>query len=120
MRVGKERVDTLAREVFCQTSLTIKGADAASGAAAGGGGGSYSESYPCGNSPEERSEKRSEDRSSRGMGEAEAVVASDGTGGGGIVRIHSIFETADDLVSDGECGAETLLHIWFCFVLEGV
>lgn len=95
-------MDTLAREVFCQTTLTIKGADAASGAAAGGDPSSEESS-------EERSEERSEDRSSRGAGGAEAVVASDGTGGGGIVRIHSIFETADDLVSDWECGAETRL-----------
>ncbi|CAN0015061.1 unnamed protein product [Ectocarpus sp. 6 AP-2014] len=100
VRVGKERVDTLAREVFCQTTLTIKGADAASGAAAGGDPSSQESS-------EERSEERSEDQSSRGAGGAEAVVACDGTGGGGIVRIHSIFETADDLILEMDLMSRT-------------
>ncbi|CAM9343738.1 unnamed protein product, partial [Ectocarpus sp. 13 AM-2016] len=81
VRVGKERVDTLAREVFCQTTLTIKGADAASGAAAG---------------DDPSSEESSEE-----------LIASDGTGGGGIVRIHSIFETADDLILEMDLMSRT-------------
>lgn len=108
MRARKERVDSLAREVFCQTTLTIKGADrdrdhdfpAAAAAATttavdrqsvSGSGREQGEG-------KEVEEERSKEQSFRRPSGDEAVAA-DGTGGGGIVRVHSIMETADDLVS---------------------
>lgn len=92
VRTGKERVDTLAREVFCQTTLTIKGADDEDDG--DGDGGLGSDVGVLGSSLEERFGEPSSPRRPSG---AEAA-----TEGGGIVRVHSIFETANDLVSEKE------------------
>lgn len=86
VRTGKERVDTLAREVFCQTTLTIKGADEDDDAEWG------ADRSALGPGPSE--ERSGEPSSPRMPSGAEAA-----TEGGGIVRVHSIFETASDLVS---------------------
>lgn len=109
VRTGKERVDSLAREVFCQTTLTIKGADgdrdhdyspgvAAPAAAASAQDDNQIDSDPGEEGGEGKEEDCSRERSFRRPSGDEAVAA-DGTGGGGIVRVHSIMETADDLVS---------------------
>lgn len=117
VRIGRERVDTLAREVFCQTTLTVRGsvdadADLLAGLdfsiGGGGGGGDFDPTsgsyYGRRNPSPSREEKEKEQQSEECSSSRRRRRSFDAIGGGGIVRVHSILETASDLVSEREEG----------------
>lgn len=115
VRVGKERVDTLAREVFCQTVLTLKGEGSRCKSEPDLSFESCSE-FGSENGSEFGSERGSEYGSdTNSASDTEGIFYiedsswepsarrytsdGDGDGGGGVVRLHSILETANELVS---------------------
>lgn len=104
VRSGKERVDTLAREVFCQTTLTIKGADDDENEDAMGSDGNV------------LSSSLEEERSGGPSSQKRLSATEAATAGGGIVRVHSIFETASHLVREE---GVTWCLVCFLFVCEG-
>lgn len=122
---GKERADTLAREVFCQIMLTRKSFDSdldpegtsdsdpeySEGDSCSGSDTDTSDGHSHHHSPwvQEGSEKRSPDRlhercyrheekAKRDLGEADQKLSL-AARSGGIVRLHSVLETANELVS---------------------